>query len=108
MGGIREMHQPSSQFNEIKLANLPAGFKEIRKGALLAWIKPEVAFLFDEDRKWIRADSFSMPSQASPYSGRGEVTRISLGKGGQETHKAPGAPAGPRHPQSQSGIRSRR
>jgi len=87
---MREMPQPSSQFNKIKPA-LPTGFKEIRKGAVLAWIKPEVAFLFDEEGKWINDDSFSMPSQVSPYSGRGEMTRISLGKGGQETHKAPGA-----------------
>ncbi len=81
------MKNQSSQFSKIKQDPFPAGFLELRKGEVRAWVKQGFSFLFDEYGKLKREDSFSAQTQGSPYSGRGEMTRIPLGIREQRTHE---------------------
>ena len=58
----------------------PQDFLEIRKGGVVAWVRKGYGFLFDETGMW-RTDRAFCPAVrvASPYAGRGEVLRLSLG-----------------------------
>lgn len=57
----------------------PEDFLEIRKGGIVAWVRKGYAFLFDEEAMWRTDRAFCPDRGASPYAGRGEVVRLSLG-----------------------------
>ncbi len=73
------MKNQAPPLDKIKQDPFPAGFLELRKGVVQAWVKQGFSFLFDEDGKLKREGSFSAPAQVSPFSGRGKMTRVSLG-----------------------------
>ena len=54
-------------------------FLEIRKPGLLVWIRKGFSFLLDDEGVWRQDRSFCAADEVSPYSGRGELLRLSLG-----------------------------
>jgi tRNA A-37 threonylcarbamoyl transferase component Bud32 len=60
----------------------PAGFAEIRTGNVRVWVREGFAFLFNASgRLKVERPSCPVPS-STPYQGRAEMTRVSLGSSG--------------------------
>ncbi len=60
----------------------PEDFLEIRRPGLLVWIRKGFSFLLDEAGTWRRDRALCPADEVSPYSGRGELLRLSLGPTG--------------------------
>jgi tRNA A-37 threonylcarbamoyl transferase component Bud32 len=57
----------------------PEDFLEIQRAGLLVWIRKGFSFLLDEEGEWCQDRVFRAADEVSPYSGRGELLRLSLG-----------------------------
>jgi tRNA A-37 threonylcarbamoyl transferase component Bud32 len=57
----------------------PEDFLEIQREGLLVWIRKGFSFLLDEEGEWCQDRVFRAADEVSPYSGRGELLRLSLG-----------------------------
>jgi len=57
----------------------PEDFLEIQRAGLLIWIRKGFSFLLDEEGEWCQDRAFRPADEVSPYSGRGELLRLSLG-----------------------------
>ena len=63
----------------MNVSSPPEDFLEIRKPGLLVWIRKGFSFLLDEEGVWRQDRAFCPADEVSPYSGRGELLRLSLG-----------------------------
>lgn len=63
----------------MNVSSPPEDFLEIRKPGLLVWIRKGFSFLLDEEGAWRQDRAFCPADEVSPYSGRGELLRLSLG-----------------------------
>jgi tRNA A-37 threonylcarbamoyl transferase component Bud32 len=57
----------------------PEDFLEVRRPGLLVWVRKGFSFLLDEGGVWSKDRAFRPADEVSPYSGRGELLRLSLG-----------------------------
>ena len=57
----------------------PEDFLETRRPGLLIWVRKGFSFLLDEGGEWRQDRAFCPEGEVSPYSGRGELLRLSLG-----------------------------
>ncbi len=63
----------------MNVSSPPEDFLEIRRPGLLVWIRKGFSFLLDEQGMWRQDRAFCLADEVSPYSGRGELLRLSLG-----------------------------
>ena len=63
----------------MNVSSPPEDFLEIRRPELLVWIRKGFSFLLDEQGMWRQDRAFCPADEVSPYSGRGELLRLSLG-----------------------------
>jgi len=69
----------SDQEQSMNVSSPPEDFLEVRKPGLLVWVRKGFSFLLDEEGMWRQDRAFRPADEVSPYSGRGELLRLSLG-----------------------------
>ena len=58
---------------------IPEGFREIRQGRVIAWVRRAYSFLFDEAGNWLTDGPFCSADAVANRRGRGEMRKVSLG-----------------------------